>query len=133
MRIYLSHAIRGTAGSEATPEEMAKNCEEAIIVANTLRRQFPKLQLYVPAENETFIQIAFDTGHLSEKQILDVDCHIIDTLDAVLVYVPDGDILQGGRLVEYNHAANTHKKVIIFHKEEEAIDWLTATYRGLLI
>ena len=129
MRLYFSHAIRGKAGSGAVHDVQAKNCVEAKRVANILRGLFPKLELYVPAENETFVQIAYDTGHLAEKEILDIDCKIIDNLDGVLVYVPEGDELQGGRLVEYSHAIRTNKPVCVFHTLAEALDYITAMYR----
>ena len=132
MRYYLSHSIRGKEGPEASPDIQAQNCRDAILVATTLRKLFPKLTLYVPAENETFVQIAYDTGHLSEKQILDIDCRIIDGCDGVMIYVPEGKI-QGGRLVEYNHAAATNKPLIVFRVLREAVEWLTAQYRGELI
>lgn len=133
MRFYLSHAIRGKAGPNASHDVQAENCAEAIRVANALRRQFPKLELYVPAENETFVQIAYDSGYLSEKQILDVDCKIIDSVCGVLVYAPEGGGLQGGREIEYRHAIDTNKPVCVFSKEYEAINWLTDQYRGELL
>ncbi len=129
MRYYLSHAIRGKVGPDASHDVQAKNCAEAKRVANILRALFPKLELYVPAEGETFVQIAYDIGHLNENEILDIDCHIIDNLDGVLVYVPDGDELQGGRKIEYDHAVAINKPVCIFHKVEEAADYIEAMYR----
>lgn len=132
MRYYLSHSIRGTAGPEASHDIQTQNCRDAILVANTLRKLFPKLTLYVPAENETFVQIAYDTGHLSEKQILDIDCRIIDNMDGVLVYVPQG-VLQGGRKIEYDHAVATNKPITLFSKVSEVAAWLTDKYRGELI
>ena len=133
MRYYLSHAIRGSAGPEASHSTQAQNCRDAILVATTLRKLFPKLTLYVPAENETFVQICYDTGHLSEKQILDVDCRIIDNMDGLLVYVPQGDELQGGRKKEHYHAVATDKPVVIFSKASEAANWIEAMYRKELI
>ncbi len=129
MRLYFSHAIRGKAGPDALHDQQIKNCAEAKRVANILRGLFPKLELYVPAENETFVQIAYDTGHLAEKEILDIDCKIIDNLDGVLVYVPEGDELQGGRKIEYDHAVATNKLVCIFHHVQEAADYIEAMYR----
>ena len=133
MRYYLSHSIRGKEGPEASHNTQAQNCRDAILVATTLRKLFPKLTLYVPAENETFIQIAYDTGHLSEKQILDIDCRIIDSTDGLLVYVPQGDELQGGREIEYDHAIATGKPTVIFSKASEAANWIEAMYRGELL
>ncbi len=133
MQYYLSHAIRGKAGPEASHDTQARNCRDAMLVANTLRKLFPKLTLYVPAENETFVQIAYDTGHLSEKQILDIDCRIINNMDGLLVYVAPGDELQGGRKIEYDHALVTGKPTVIFSKASEAAAWLYAMYRKELI
>ena len=133
MKYYFSHPIRGKEGPAASHDTQAKNGAAAIKIAKQLRALFPPLELYVPAENETFVQIAYDTGHLSEKQILDIDCRIIDGCDGVIIYVPLGDELQGGRLVEYNHAKATNKPVVVFHVLKEAVDWLTAKYRGELI
>ena len=78
MKFYLSHPIRGKAGPNASHDVQAKNCAEAIRVADILRGLFTKLELYVPAEHETFIQIAYDAGHLNEGQILNIDCRIIE-------------------------------------------------------
>jgi len=133
VRLYLSHAIRGTAGLDASHDVQAMNCAEAIRIANMLRAAFPKLILYVPAENETFVQIAFDSGHINEKAILDVDCKIIDRCDGVLIYVPAGDELQGGRKIECDHAIATKKPVCIFSRIDEATDYLYARYRGELL
>lgn len=133
MKYYLSHAIRGEDGPEASHDVQAKNCAEAIRVANTLREWFLKLELYVPAENETFVQMAYDRKVLTERQILYIDCCIIDNCDGVIVYAPDGDELQGGRKVEYNHAIVTNKPVIIFHTAGEAASWLNAMYRKELL
>ena len=133
MRYYLSHAIRGKAGPDASHDVQAKNCAEAIRVADILRGLFPKLELYVPAKNETFVQIAYDIGHLTIDEILDIDCKIIDLQDGVLVYVPDDEELQGGRKIEYDHAVATNKPVCIFHTVEEAADYIEAQYRRELI
>ncbi len=133
MKFYFSHKIRGNAGSNASHGEQAKNCAEAIRVADILRGLFPKLELYVPAKNETFVQIAYDSGCLSEDEILSVDCKIIDGCDGLIIYVPDGDTLQGGRKIEHDHAVATNKPVCIFHTPEEAADWIEAMYRKELI
>lgn len=129
MKFYLSHAIRGKAGVGAGHDTQNANCATAIRIANQLREKFgPKLILYVPAENETFVQIAYDTGHLAEKEILDIDCKIIDMMDGVIVYVPAGDELQGGRLVEYTHARKTGKPVVIFDDVYGVAVWLTQQF-----
>jgi len=133
VKFYFSHAIRGEKGPDASHDIQTRNCVEAIRVANILRAEFPKLVLYVPAENETFVQIAYDSGHISEKAILDVDCKIIDGCDGLLVYVPEGDELQGGRKIEFDHAVATNKPVCVFHTLDEACNYLYAMYRKELI
>lgn len=133
MKFYFSHAIRGKAGSDASQDIQAQNCKAAILVADTLRKLFPKLKLYVPAENETFVQTAYDAGYLEIREILEIDCLIINNMDGLLVYVPSDDELQGGRLVEYRYAIAANKPVVVFNKISEAADWLNAKYRGELI
>ena len=133
LKFYLSHSIRGKAGLNASQDIQAQNCRDAILVADTLRKLFPKLELYVPAESETFVQIAYDNAYLNIDDILWIDCRIIDNMDGLLVYVPQGNELQGGRLVEYRHAMVTNKLVVVFNKVSEAADWLNAKYRGELI
>lgn len=133
MKFYFSHAIRGKAGPDASHDVQATNCAEAIRVANILRAMFRKIVFYVPAENETFVQIAYDSGRLSETEILDVDCRIIDECDGVLIYKPENDELQGGRKIEYEHAIATHKPVVIFNNVHQAADWIYAQYGRELI
>lgn len=128
MRVYLSHKIQGKAGASVSDDVMRRNLLDAIVVAEKLRELFPeKLEIYVPAENETFVNFAYKMGFLTVEQILEVDCKIIDCLDAVIVYDPEGD-LQGGRLVEYKHACKTNKPVHVFATVESAISWLTQQF-----
>ncbi len=129
MRVYLSHKIQGKDGAGVSDEVMRRNLLDAIIVAEKLRALFPeKLEIYVPAENETFVNFAYKLGFLTVEQILEVDCKIIDCLDAVIVYVPEGDDLQGGRLIEYEHALETHKPVWVFSDVENVAGWLTQQF-----
>lgn len=72
------------------------------------------------------MQIANEDGLLSIDQILEIDCKIIDNCEGVIVYVPEGDELQGGRLVEYNHAVSTGKPVCVFSEVEQIITYLTS-------
>lgn len=106
MKIYLSHSIRGSAGKDATPTQMQLNCNTAIEIGKRLRKTFPNIDFYIPGESEPFVQRAFDKKYMNEKQILDVDCSIIDSCDAVIIYIPEDDELNGGRLVEYDYATS---------------------------
>ena len=133
MRVYLSHAMRGKAGINASCDAQNVNCEAAIVLADQLRREFPKMRVYVPAESEPFVAASYLKGYLTIDQILELDCIVVDQCDVVVVYVPEGDELQGGRLVEYNHAIATHKPVVVFSHIADAIGYLYAQYRGELI
>ena len=125
MRYYLSHSIRGKYGKNATPSQVKENCDRAIALADHIREAVPAAELYVPALHEDFVGIAYAGKYLTEQQILEIDCKIIDTLDGVIVYSPPDDIMCGGRTVEYEHAVATNKPVLIFEEAQAAINWLT--------
>ncbi len=126
MRIYLSHAIRGTAGPEASHDTQNVNCTAAILMGGKIMKEIPWVDLYIPAEHEDFVQKAYDSNYITEEHILDVDCQIIDECDAMICYVPDGDKLQGGRGIEFDHCIATGKPVTIFKKSSEAVEYLKA-------
>ena len=125
MEVYLSHSIRGKLGNDSTPESLNKNCLAAIEVGNKIRLECPWANIYIPAEHESFVQKAYNKGYMTERQILDVDCDIIAEHDILIIYVPEGDELQGGRLVEYNFAINECMAIGLFKTTTEAIDFLT--------
>ena len=78
----------------------------------------PKLELYIPAESEPFVQRAYDKKYLGEKQILDVDCDIIGAGNLLLVY---GEVY-GGVKVEVDYAVRNEIPVFIF----DAFDMIVA-------
>lgn len=125
MRFYVSHSIRGAKGEAATPTDMKENCDRILKVCKTIRLVLPSVELYVPAEHEDFVYIAFRDKYLNEQQVLEIDCKIIDTCDGIIIYCPPDDPIQGGRLVEYRHAEKEYKPILIFQATEEAISWLT--------
>lgn len=125
MRFYLSHSIRGKYGKNATPSQMKANCDRVLKVAKFIRRVLPSVELYVPAEHEDFVYIAFKDKYLSESEVLEIDCKIIDKCNGVIVFCPSDDLINGGRVVEYRHAIDTRKPVLIFEAAVKAISWLT--------
>ncbi len=126
MMWYLSHSIRGPEGNAATNTDMEKNCDRAILVGNFIRKAFPSVELYIPGEHEAFVQIAYKKGYLTEKQILDVDCAIIDKCEGVLIFAPaDDSEIQGGRLIEYNYAEKTNKPVYVFCSAWDTVHYLS--------
>lgn len=124
MRFYLSHSIRGKYGKDATNTQMWENCDKAILIANMIRNALPSIEVYVPAEYEDFVLTAYQKHYITEEQILDVDCSIIDGCDSVIIYVPEGDELQGGRNIECEYAMRHNKRVFIFNNVETVINQL---------
>lgn len=103
IKVYTSHPIRGSKGIHATQEDMEKNCEIARKFGDELRRDFPGVEFYVPADHEEFVRIAWMNNLLTEKEILSVDCEIILGCCGVIAYSPDGHISKGMR-VELDYA-----------------------------
>lgn len=120
MRFYLSHPIRGKKGKDATADDMQKNNEAAIVVANHLRDNIaPSVGIHVPAEMEEFVLTAYYLRILSEEQILAVDCKIISNCDAVLIYTPE-DFIGGGCKVELDYAVR-HGIPVFIGKDAETL------------
>ena len=104
IKFYLSHPIRGSKGKDATAEDMQKNNDVAIAIANYLRENITThISIHVPAEMEEFVLTAYYLGVLTEGQILAVDCKIIEGCDAVILYAPEG-IIGGGCKIELDYA-----------------------------
>ena len=106
IRAYVSHSIRGKMGKDATPEYMRANNNKAIKLGQELRREFPTIDFYVPGDHDEFVLLAFMAKYLNEKQILDVDCMIVDKCNFVIAYTPD-DFISGGMRTEIDYA-NLH-------------------------
>jgi len=92
---YFSHPIRGVRGNAATAEEMEANCRKCRAVAHDLMRRFTKIDLYIPADHDEFVSFAFQTKILTDTQILDIDCMIVDDRDFLVYYNPFDHISQG--------------------------------------
>ncbi len=110
-RIYMSHSIRGSSGMDATKEEIGVNLKKYIHIGTEIQAYlidwekmdgFPKMDLYVPADHDEFVQIAYDKKYINEEQILDVDCTIINDCNLLIAC---GDYTQSrGMVVEIQHA-----------------------------
>jgi hypothetical protein len=68
---------------------MQENCRRAAEFAQRVRELFPMLDLYVPGENDEFVQKAYRMGVLTEGEILAVDFELIRDRDFLMVYAPD--------------------------------------------
>jgi len=121
MKAYLSHQIRGQKGKDVTFSDMVVNCNLAIVVGKQIRRLMPHLKLHIPAEHEEFVNRAYENKFLTEKQILTVDCQIINNCDLVFVYVPNAWI-GGGTGIEIRHAQKKHIPIyFIFYPDKRGI------------
>jgi len=109
-RAYMSHSIRGRKGLDATHREMVDNNNKAIKAGDVLRKDYSLLDVYVPGDHDEFIMAAYENGMLSEKQILDTDCAIIDSCDELIIYSEDG-YLSRGMVVEIKYAIKCGKIV----------------------
>ena len=125
MRFYLSHPIRGSKGDKATAVDMKQNNDRAIEIANYIRDSITlEIEVYVPAEHEEFVLRTLKFNYLTIDQILAIDCSIIDTCDAVLIYSPDGNIVSGCK-VEHDHAIKNDIPVCVFKDVTDVITWVS--------
>ena len=94
IRIYMSHAIRGTKGPAATNADMQKNNIAAMRAASIIRQVLRSveakyecnIEIYCPADHDEFVMIGYRLGTLSESQILGIDCVIVDRCQALIWY-----------------------------------------------
>ena len=103
IRAYISHSIRGKMGNDATKEYMDVNNKKAIVFGKALSEEFPNIDFHVPGAYEEFVGPAYRKGHLTEKQILDIDCDIISNGSFIVVFAPD-DFVSKGMKVEIDYA-----------------------------
>jgi hypothetical protein len=127
---YLSHAIRGSKGMDATNEDMQRNCEEALELAKFLRIHIPEIDFYVPAEHEDFVDKAYASGYLTVKQVLDVDCQILGSKDLHIVFVKDG-WTGGGIVVEIEYARSKNKNIIYIHDTDDKLEVIIRILRTI--
>lgn len=113
IRVYLSHPIRGSKVDDATKEEQMSNSERAKLCANELRKAFPELEIYCPGDAEDFVHLAYSSGMLTDTQILDIDCKILDGRDCVFAYAFDAS---RGMKIETDHADAYGIPVLTFEK-----------------
>lgn len=122
----MSHPVRGPLGDKATTQDMKRNCEYALEMADMIRSFIPTVtDLYVPAEHEAFVNRAWKFGYLTVDQILVIDCAIIQEYkDVLLVFAPFGPPVNGCS-VEKICAEDNDIPVIIFETFGELVEKLT--------
>jgi len=90
---------------------MKDNNQKAIDFGKFIRTAFPAIHWYIPGDHDEFVSCAFKYKYINIKQILDVDCKIIDTCNFMLVFSPD-DYISGGMAVEIDYCTKSHKQVL---------------------
>ena len=130
VKVYVGHSIRGKKGINATNKDMRRNNDKAIVFGKALRRRFPGVDFYVPGDHDEFIIIAYRKKYLTEKQILDVDCMIVQQCNFMIVYSPDG-YLSRGMKVEIEYAGENGIPVVVVAKLDKS--GLGSIYRQLLV
>jgi hypothetical protein len=111
IKAYISHSIRGKMGVDATEEYMRANNEKAIKFGKRLANEFPTVDFYVPGEHDEFVLIAYQKKYLTEEQILEIDCDIVQQCNFLIAYTPD-DYVSRGMQVEIDYAVNAHIPVL---------------------
>jgi hypothetical protein len=109
---YFSHPIRGAKGPDATADDIFENCLHCSAVAHNIELE-TGIELYIPADHDEVINMAYNYGHISERGILEADCRILAKRDFVLAYARDGHVSRGMR-VEIEHALAIGKSVFMF-------------------
>jgi len=117
---YLSHCIRANKENPSI-KEMLFNNNKAIILANELRKTFPFLDIYVPAENNEFDLEISGGKYLTTDQILEVDCKILEKRDLLLLYNWQKS-MSAGQEVEFFHAGKLGIPIITFSCLSEAVE-----------
>lgn len=119
IKVYVSHGIRGKKGVNATDEDMKHNNALAILFGQSLRRKFPGVNFYVPGDHDEFVLISYRKKYLTEKQILDVDCDIVQSCNFMIAYSPD-NYLSRGMKVEIEYAGEHGIPVVVIFKLDRA-------------
>jgi len=91
---YMSHAIRGRKGDYCPVDEIQENTQRAIKVGVGLQMYLNRMgipiEIYIPGVHDEFVMHTYQDNLLTTKQILDIDCKILDKRDLLLVYTFDG-------------------------------------------
>lgn len=125
IKVYISHSIRGIKAQDATHEDMVANNQRAIEFGTLLKLKFPSVDFYVPGDHDEFVIIAYEQDLITEEQILDIDCMVIESRDIVLNYIHD-QYISNGMLRENMYAQAAGKTIRMAKNIDAAIKVLDA-------
>ena len=125
-RIYLSHMIRGPKGLDATDKEIQDNIDKHITIGTEIKAYLidwekmdglPRTELYIPAEHDEFVQLAYNKKYINEEEILDIDCDIINKCSLMITF---GDpTYSRGMQIELQHAIDN--EIPVYHMPSMSI------------
>ena len=138
-KVYLSHRICG--GKDTMSQiEMDKNCQAArdfadsILTGVELVSEIDAIEIYVPGgPTEQFVSRAVSKRMLTVEQVLKIDCDIMRSKDMVIVWVPQGDTLNGGREVEVDFAVDHDIPMQIVSTGQSAVQFITRAIHDKVI
>ena len=70
---------------------------------------------------------------LTVEQVLKIDCDIMRSKDMVIVWVPDGDELNGGRLIEHTFAKEHDLPCFIVQTVTHAVQYIQQELRKVKV
>lgn len=77
--IYVSHSIRGSKGDKASEKDIRTNCQRASLVGEKLRRCFPDVDFYIPADGDLTLQILTSANKLNMCDVMFADSRILSS------------------------------------------------------
>jgi hypothetical protein len=78
--IYMSHPVKGS------NNDIQGNCEKAAAAARRLRRVFPEVEFYCPAESDLTLQLLTENGKIDIDAIMEVDLQILAACHGYMFY-----------------------------------------------
>jgi len=107
--IYISHPIRWQNG------DMKGNCKRVIRAIRKVRKLFPEVVFHVPAEGDLTLQILYNAGKLSEKNILWADTEILKSCHGWCYYRFDessGSEIERKQAIKCGFVENTEHDIV---------------------
>lgn len=113
---YFMAPVRGRAGDSVSAEKKASNVEKGKQIGQTIRGDFPCLDIYIPHEHEDIVDAMWRNGVPSED-IVKASCDVALSRDFGIAYIGDG--ISKGMGAEIDAMMKADKIVITFVEYDE--------------
>lgn len=117
IRLYMSHPIRGSKYLDATLVDQLSNSQKARDASFEIMTKIDCLDIYTPGNAEDFVGLTYTKGLLTDKQILELDCEILQKCNGMIVYNFD---TSRGVQIEMDYAKLHNIPILIFDKLNSA-------------